>query len=76
MLLNLKKINRLTIKFDAKQSQMTIHYYLKHRIPILHRQFFRQIAQNKEKIESSCDELSNLFQYACLQWYYYNKPKF
>ena len=34
------RIKRVTIKFYAKQSQMTIRYYLEHCIPIKHRQFF------------------------------------
>ena len=46
------QISKLTIKFSAKQSQMTLSYYFKHRFPIIHSQFFRKIAQNKKYIEN------------------------
>ena len=32
--------NKPTVIFYAKQSQMTIRYYLKHRIPNMHHQFY------------------------------------
>ena len=36
----LNQINRLTIKIYSHQRYIIISYYLKHRIPIMHRQFF------------------------------------
>ena len=35
-------------------SEMNIHYYLKLRIPIIHRQFFRKISQNHDYIQTFC----------------------
>ena len=34
------QIKKLTLKIYAIQSDMTIRYYLKHRIPIMHRRLF------------------------------------
>ena len=36
----LNQINKLTIKIYSHQRYINISYYLKHRIPIMHRQFF------------------------------------
>ena len=36
----LNQINKLTIKIYSHQRYVNISYYLKHRIPIMHRQFF------------------------------------
>ena len=38
--LKINRLNKLVIKFYAEQSQMTIRYYLKHRIPMGHRLYF------------------------------------
>ena len=38
-----------------------IHYYLKLRIPMCHRQFFRRISQNREYIQSPCNDKKNHF---------------
>ena len=38
------------IKVYSNLSHMNIHYYLKLRIPIMHRQFFRKLAQNRDYI--------------------------
>ena len=62
------QINLLTLEFYARQSDMTIRYYLRHRIHMMHRQFFRKIAHSKEYIESFCNEITNPFQYACRHW--------
>ena len=41
-------INEVTLKIYSTLSHIHIHYYLKLRIPIMHRQFFRKVAQNPE----------------------------
>ena len=45
------QINKLTIKIYINLSNINICYYLKHRIPMCHRLFFRRISHNKEYIE-------------------------
>ena len=70
------QMNKLTMKFYSRQSDKTIRYYLKPRILLIHRQFHRKIAQNKEYIESFRNESSNPFQYACREWFYYNIPHY
>ena len=42
------QINKLTIKIYRNLSNINIQYYLKHRIPIMHRQLFRRITQNRD----------------------------
>ena len=39
----------------------------------MHRQFFRIISQNREKIKTHCNDLNNLFQFACRKWYLDNQ---
>ena len=41
-------INKLTIKSYSHLRQVNIKFYLKHRIPIVHRELFKTISQNKE----------------------------
>ena len=40
--------NKLTIKIYSSLSQINIHYYLKHPIPILHRHSSKILSQNPE----------------------------
>ena len=69
-------INNFKLKIYSNLSHITIHYYLKHRIPMCHRLFFRRISQNKEYIRTHCNDLNNPFHFACRQWYLYNNPQF
>ena len=39
-----------------------------------HRLFLRRIAQNREYIQTYCNDRRNLFHFACRQWYSYNNP--
>ena len=43
-------INKLTIKIYSHQRYINIIYYLKHRIPIMHRQFFKTLSQNRDYV--------------------------
>ena len=38
-------------KIYSNLSKKNIHYYLKIQIPIMHRQFFRKLSQNREFIQ-------------------------
>ena len=49
--------------------------HIKLRIPIMHRQFFIKISQNREYIQTFCNDKRNPFHFACHQWYWYNNPQ-
>ena len=68
-------IKKLTIKNYSNLSNINIHYYLKLRIPIMHRHFFRKISQNQDYILTFCNDRRNPFHFACRQWHLYNIPQ-
>ena len=39
-----------------------------------YRQFFRKISQNREYIQTNCNDRRNRFHFACRKWYLYNNP--
>ena len=51
-------------------------YHLKLGSPPLHRQFFIRMSQNREFIQTFCNDRRNPFHFACRQWYSYNNPQF
>ena len=63
------------IKIYSNLSHINKHYYIKLRIPIMHRQFFRKLAQNRDYIQTHCNDRRNPFRFACRQWYLYNNPQ-
>ena len=67
------QINKLTIKIISYLQSINICYYLKHRIPMCHRLFFRRISQSKEYIENFCNDINNPFHFACRKWYLANQ---
>ena len=64
----LNQIKKLTIKIYSHQRYINISYYLKHRIPMGQRLFFRKISENKEYVENFCNDRNNPFQFACQKW--------
>ena len=62
------QINKLTIKIYSHQRYINISYYLKHRIPIIHRQFFKILSQNRDFEQTHCDDRNNPFHFACQTW--------
>ena len=52
-----------------------MHYYIKLRIPIMHRHLFRKLAQNPEYIQTYCNDRRNPFRFACCQRYSYKNPQ-
>ena len=68
-------INKLTTKIFSNLSHINIHYYLKLRILIMHRQFFRNLSQNRECIQSHCNDRRKPFHFACRQWFSKNIPQ-
>ena len=69
------QINKLTIKIYSNLSNITIHYHLKLGLPPSHRQFFMKISQNRDYIQTHCNDRRNVFHFACRQWYSYNNPQ-
>ena len=69
------QIKKLTIIFYRNLSHINIHHYLKLRITIMRRHFFRKLSQNREYIKIHCNDRNNLFHFACRQWYSYNNPQ-
>ena len=69
----LNQINKLTIKNNSNLQNIIICYYLKHRVPMCHRLFFRRISQNKDYIENFCNDINNPFHFACGKWYLANQ---
>ena len=62
------QINKLTIKVYSHQRYIYICYYLKHRIPIVHLQFFKILSQNRDYVQTYCIDRSNPFHFACQTW--------
>ena len=56
---------KLTIKIFSNLSHINIHYYLKLRIPIMHRIFLLKVSQNKEYVPTHCKDRKNPFHFAC-----------
>ena len=64
-------INKLTIKILSNLSHINIHYHLRLGASPLHRQFFKNLAQNRDYIQTHCNDRRNTFHFACRQWYLY-----
>ena len=62
------QILKLTIKFYSHLRYINISYYLKFRIPMCHRKFFRVISQNREHVDNFCNKMENPFHFACYKW--------
>ena len=67
-------INKLTIKILSNLSHINIHYHLRLGASPLHRQFLKKLAQNRDYIQTHCNNRRNTFHFACRQWYLYNNP--
>ena len=64
----MNQINKLTIKKYSHQRYINVCYYLKHRIPIMHRQFFKILSRNRDYVETHCNDRNNPFHFACQKW--------
>ena len=62
------EILKLTIKIYRTLPKKSIPYYLKHRIPLCHRQFSRIFSQNPEYVRTQCNNFNNHFPFACRKW--------
>ena len=70
------QINKFKIKICSTISNRNLHYHLRLGSPPLHRQFFIRMSQNREFIQTFCNDRRNPFHFACRQWYSYNNPQF
>ena len=68
------QINKLTIKIYSNLSHINIQYHLRLGAPPMHRQFFIKISENKEYIQTYCNDRRNTFHFALRQWFSYNNP--
>ena len=64
----LNQINKLKIKIFSHQRYINISYYLKRRIPIMHRQFFKILSRNRDYVFAHCNDRNNPFHFACQIW--------
>ena len=60
--------DKITIKVFSHQQDINISYYLKHRIPIMHRQFFKILSRNRDYSQTHCNDRNNPIHFACLNW--------
>ena len=67
------QINKLTIKIYSNLQSINICYFLKHRIPMCYRLFFRRMSKNKDYIKNFCNDSNNPFQFACRKCYLDNQ---
>ena len=65
------QIKKCKNKIYSYLSNINICYYLKHRIPMCHRHFFRKLAENPDLIQIFCNDRRNTFHFACRRWYLY-----
>ena len=68
------QINNFKIKILSNLSHINIHYHLRLGASPLHRQFFKNLAQNRDYIQTHCNDINNPFHFACRQWFLYNNP--
>ena len=61
-------INKLTIKIVSHQRYINLTYYLKHRIPIMHRQFLKILSRICDYVQTYCNDRNNPFLFACQTW--------
>ena len=69
------QIKNFKMKFHSNLSHINIHYYLTLRTPTMHCHFFGKLAENREYIQTFCNDRRNLFHFACRQRYSYNNPQ-
>ena len=69
------QIHNFEIKIFSNLSNINIHYQLRLGASPLHRQFFIKISQNRDYIQTHCNDRRNTFHFACRQWYLYNNPQ-
>ena len=69
------QINIFNREIYSNLSHINIYYHLRLGALPLHRQFFIKITQNRDFIQTFCNDRRNIFQFACRQWYLYKNPQ-
>ena len=69
------QINNFKIKIYSNLPNINIQYHLRLGSPPLYRQFFKKLSQNRENIQTHCNDRRNSFHFACRQWYLCNNPQ-
>ena len=69
------QVNKLTIKIYSNSSNINIQYYLQLQIPTMHCQFFKKLFQNREYVQTHCNDRENPFHFACSKWYLSINPQ-
>ena len=62
------QINKLAEKFCSHLRYINISFLLKFQIPMCHRQFFKILSQNPDYVQIVCNNIENLFRFACQKW--------
>ena len=60
--------NKLTINIYSHQRYIHICQYLKHRVPIMHRHFFKILSENRDYVQTYCNDRNDPFHFACQTW--------
>ena len=63
------QINKQIIKSCSHQWYLNINYHLKFRIPMSYKQFFRVVSQNREFVQTFCNDMENPFHSGCQKWF-------
>ena len=69
------QIKKLTIKIYSNLSHINIQYHLRLGTPPIHRQVFLKISQNRDYIQTHCNNRRNPFHFSFRQWFSYNNPQ-
>ena len=69
------QLNKVSIKIYSNLSHINKQYYLRLHIPILHRQFLRTISENKQNIQTFCNDRRNPFHFGIRKRFSYNNPQ-
>ena len=68
------QINNFKIEIYSNLSNIIVHYHLTLGASPLHYRFFINLLRNPVYIQTHCNDINNLFHFACRQWYSYNNP--
>ena len=56
------------MRFYSSLSKIIKHYDLKHRLPIMHQQFFKVISQKPDFVKTHCNDLIFPPDFAICKW--------
>ena len=68
------QMNNFKTKIYSNLQNINIHYHLGLGAPPLHRQFFIKTSQDRDYIQTHCNDRRNPFYFACRKWFSYDNP--